>query len=266
MAIATEEWAGLLKGRRTDSYSIKLIAVLQNESVERGGSRPFQGLASDKQIYWIKMLSNNQTPRVPVTEQVISRVAALIDAPVCEVSLINISEDFDEEKLGNGTTLKSGIAHASKHIEHNIFDKTYEPQHRNKDDNRARHARYFAMFDWCWGEDKQWLYDTHNDMSMYSHDHGLFLPGNSNWTSESLLAHVDEPHPLEASTNNLSPELMDVADNLDEVHRQQLVDVLATVPKSWPVTDEELELLGWFLESRAKPVATRLRKLASIFG
>jgi hypothetical protein len=38
--------------------------------------------------------------------------------------------------------------------------------------------------------------------------------------------------------------------------------VLNRVPPSWPVTDADLEGLGWFLESRASAVAGRIESLS----
>jgi hypothetical protein len=53
-----------------------------------------------------------------------------------------------------------------------------------------------------------------------------------------------------------------VANALEHVERESLVQVLRSIPASWPVSDEDLEALGWFLERRAPAVASRVRVLA----
>ncbi|MFM7166832.1 MAG: hypothetical protein ACKO3T_16465, partial [Planctomycetaceae bacterium] len=95
-----------------------------------------------------KQVNNPQSARVPVTEQVTAACGLLIEAPVRETRQIGIPADFEGEKLMNGTVLRQGIAHGSLNLEFAIFDKTWAPDHRDRDDNRRRHAAYFALFDW----------------------------------------------------------------------------------------------------------------------
>jgi hypothetical protein len=53
-----------------------------------------------------------------------------------------------------------------------------------------------------------------------------------------------------------------VANALDTIKRESLVEALRSIPASWPVSDEDLEALGWFLEYRAPAVASWVRVLA----
>ncbi len=46
------------------------------------------------------------------------------------------------------------------------------------------------------------------------------------------------------------------------VTRDALVSVLAGIPLEWPVTDQELEILGYFLETRIDDVSTRLIRMS----
>jgi hypothetical protein len=103
-------------------------------------------------------------------------------------------------------------------------------------------------------------------MTTYSHDHGWYLPPTGpSWTVADLEAHVDEPHPLAQDPAELSSTAIeDVGNALDKIERDKLVDILRQVPAEWPVSDSELEALGWFLERRANVVATRLRQ--SVLG
>ena len=54
------------------------------------------------------------------------------------------------------------------------------------------------------------------------------------------------------------PSLSQLSDRLRQLRADDLVDALRTIPSGWPVTDEELEAVGWFLQCRAVPVADRL--------
>ena len=257
-------WVGLLAGRRPETCQLQMEAVLESQSDSRGGCLPFKALGSDGRVYWIKMLENGQSPRVPVTEQIVSQCSSLIDAPVCETSLISIPADFDGDVLDNGTVIRGGVAHASLDLGNCSFDKWYEPQHRLRDDNRRRHVGYFAMFDWCWGNDMQWLYDLTDDWKTYSHDHGHFLPDSPDWTTASLEKSVHIAHEIGTDGENLDDnELQRVIRRLDQVSRDELAQILSRIPVGWPVTDSELETVGWFLEVRSTDVATRLRQLAS---
>ena len=258
------DWYGKLSGQRTDACALQMQAVLNAESEDRGGSRPCHVAADDGQTYWIKQVNNPQSARVPVTEQVIAACGLLIGAPVRETRLIGIPADFEGEKLMNGTVLGQGIAHGSLNLEFAIFDKTWAPDHRDRDDNRRRHAAYFALFDWCWGDDRQWLYDSAEDLTMYSHDHGHFLPGAPDWSGETLRQAVDLERSLDTSPDGLDRhELIRVANALEAMTTGPLLRILASIPASWPVDDQELEVLGWFLDCRRGPVAGRIRQLAA---
>jgi hypothetical protein len=139
--------------------------------------------------------------------------------------------------------------------------------HRDEDDNQRRHAGVFALYDWCWGNDDQWLYVTGDENRVYSHDHGHYLPGGPDWTSQQLVADVDVAHPQSRSHIGLEvAALDDYADRLERLKREEIVGMLRAVPAEWPVQQEELETVGWFLERRAPQVAVRLRTLARQLG
>lgn len=257
------QWAGVVAGKRGVDVELQMEAVLEFQSESRGGSLPFKGLASDGEVYWIKQVANRQSGRVPVTEQLIAGLGRLIDAPVCETPLIRIPDDFDGEVLENGTALAAGIAHASRDIAACVFDKWYKPRYRTHDDNRRRHAGYFALYDWCWGDDMQWLYDLQDDRSTYSHDHGHFLPDGPAWTADTLAAAADLAHELDAEPAGLDDnELLRIAGRLESITRHELAQVIHRVPPEWPTSDQELEVVGAFIDFRRCPVANRLRTLA----
>ncbi len=194
-------------------------------------------------------------------EQVVARVGALIGAPTCAAYLMTIGEDHvGWQYTEGGLKLEAGIAHASAAVE-GCFEVRAPLQYRSDDNNAARHAGIFALFDWCWGGDQQWLVSQPNDRQYYSHDHGYYFPPEGqNWSIQDLETNVAAPREYPESFSGLRrSDVEAVADALDAVTRDALMNILSTIPKSWPVTDDELQCIGFFLERRASDTAARLR-------
>ena len=84
-----------------------------------------------------------------VTEHIVGRAGALIDAPVCEVSLVRIPEELAGWEFRPGARLQAGFAHASLAVE-DALEVVGKLNYRERDDNRRRHVGVFALYDWCW--------------------------------------------------------------------------------------------------------------------
>ena len=252
------EWTGLLDGQRPTSAELKLQAPLSQ--AKKGGSGAFLGLGEDQRRYWIKTINNAQGQKVPVTEQIVGRAGALIGAPVCEVKTIELTSDFVGWEFKPGHQLMEGIAHASVHVEGSV--DTGKLDHRLDDDNIRHHAYIYALFDWCWGGDIQGLLVAQREYQFFSHDHGWYLPPTgANWTIEELQNNVETPHELQKDESGITEEIFEeIAASLDAIHREILLPIIKTIPAEWPVTDNELEWVGFFLEKRASAVAQRLRQ------
>ena len=252
------DWNGLLQAQRATVAEVHLKAPLQPSSV--GGSGAFLGLADDGHRYWIKPLNNAQGERVPITEQIVGRAGSLIGAPTCEVRTIAVSEEFAGWEFRPGGRLEPGIAHASLHVEEAV--DTRELDYRVDDDNSRRHAFVFALYDWCWGGDVQGLLAVREENRFYSHDHGWYIPPEGPaWTIAALESQVEAAHELSTSIDDISAGIADeVAAALEAVQRDAIRQALATIPSIWPVSDEELEWVGFFLEKRAPAVGQRMRQ------
>jgi hypothetical protein len=83
-SVEIDEWQGLVQGRRDPDDPVKIVMPF-GQSPGGGGSMPFLARDDRGQRWWLKVLDNPQGGRVVVTDQVVGRVAQLIDAPVCEV-------------------------------------------------------------------------------------------------------------------------------------------------------------------------------------
>lgn len=258
MPVTLSDWRGQVQ--RDLGQPAALKAAL-GKSNGKGGSGAFLGLGGDERKWWIKPLNNPQSQRVPINEQIVGRAAALIGAPACGVALIEVTPDVAGWNYHDQLTLELGIAHGSAAVTDGLEQRTLTSG--TEDDNRRRHAGIFALWDWCWGGDEQFLYATTDDNRIYSHDHGHFFPGGPNWTVDLLTQSVDVPMPLPRPATDLDVStLHTLADRLDQIPRSGLQEVLGNIPRAWPISDEELETMGYFLEYRAAGVAVRLRQLA----
>ena len=258
-------WSGLLKGRRGTSDVRRLIASI-GDRPGVGGSAPLQMLDADGIQWWVKLENNGQSPMVLVNEQVVARCGALIGALTCDVAIVEVTDALAGEI--HGIQVEPGLAHGSRHVQGAINERRL--RYRTLDDNAHRHVGVYALHDWCWGNDSQWLYALEDNHKTYSHDHGHFFPGGPDWNRDlgDVRAQVDVPHELHiefpgAETAGLDQaEIRRMADRLSSVQSHQLQEILAGIPEEWPVSDEALECLGFFLEKRAPHVAQRLLSLA----
>jgi hypothetical protein len=235
-------------------------AVMPLRPSSAGGSGSFLVLADDGRRYWCKSVSNFQGERIPITEQIVSRLANLIGAPACEPRLVDVTPIAGWEfRPGTGRLVEAGWAHGSHAVEPVIETRSLD--HRTDDDNARRQAGIHALCDWLAGGDVQWLYCVSEENAYYSHDHGFYLTGPA-WTTASLAAARDTPFPLSAPPDRLDgAELERLATALEALRREDIEAELSKLPSDWPVTDSELAAVADFVEARQTPVAARLRAL-----
>jgi hypothetical protein len=229
------DWSGLVHGRNDDFDGLYVVAP---ESAGASWGGPFRATASDNRAYFVKSLQTcPQDQQASLTvEQVVAQVGSLIGAPVCETSLIRIPAPLAGWAPRQGSPpLQEGIAHASLAVGH-AEETRPSLAARAKDDNSRRHVGVYALYDWCWGTDPQWLYDLDNDRMTYSHDHGLYFPpeGRGGWTRQDLVDRADQAHELPDARDGLSSEAAkSVALALEHVSQNDLAAVLSSVPASW---------------------------------
>lgn len=252
-----DAWQGLVRGRRP--WRSRVVIQTPLERSKRGGSGAFLGLASDGNRYWVKVIGGPQGDRVPITEQIVGRAGRLIDAPVRPVVTVYVPRALAGWEYRPGARLRRGFAHGSLALESCVEERRLSD--RMRDENSRRHVGYYGLFDWCWGGDVQGLLDLDDDRAFHSHDHGWFLPPvGQTWDEAQLRDRADADHELAEDGSGLDcVEVERVASALENVTRDGILEVVSATPRSWPVTDAELESVGAFLEARAPRVAERLR-------
>lgn len=214
------------------------------------------------QRYWLKALGNPQGDQILATERIVSGAGALIGAPVRPVALVEIPDELAGWRYGEVHRLSPGIAHGSLLLERaEVID---ELAYRTADDNARRQVLLLALWDWCMGEDQQWLFDTASDLSVWSFDHGFWIGGGEgDWTVDSLERTVDFNWQWQESPFGLDATVFHEAANaLEALVPDALLRVVGGVPPEWGVSDPELETVAWFLWRRRTAVADRLRVMA----
>jgi hypothetical protein len=164
MVVQHDDWRDLLNPRR-DPTEVLVIERPLSQSVA-GGSGSFPAEASDGQQWWVKPPNNRQGSKVIITEHLIGSLGKLIGAPTCEVAIARIPAEIADFEFVPGQQLVAGLTHASRGV--NNAQELRALDYRQQDDNRRRHAGVFALYDWCWGGDPQWLCDVGDDHKFYA--------------------------------------------------------------------------------------------------
>jgi len=221
--------------------------------------KPFRGVTESGRIYFIKIPDHGiQGARVLATEQIVPAIGRLIEAPVCETALIEISEAWAGEIVGPGVVLEKCIAHGSLVL--NPCEESRDQLFMKRDDNARRWARWAALWDWCLGSDEQWLYAQDYDNSMWSFDHNMWINDEAEWSAASCNGQYIQPWVWRGDWKQLdAAELKRVADRLYEIDRAQLQDACYAVPEEWDVPKDDLDALVDMLQARKAGVAARLR-------
>ena len=250
-------WHGLVQNQRPWRSRTIVEAPLRRSN--HGGAGAFLALTRNGERYWVKTLNSPQGDRIAITEQLVGRAGALIRAPVRPVATLYVPKALAGWEFRTGHRLEPGCVHGSLALHRCVEERSL--RYRQRDENATRHVGYYALYDWCWGGDVQGLFHLSDDRAMHSHDHGWFLPPEGPaWSLAALWQRIDEPHELGEDGAGLDLiEVEGAAERLEAVTREQIFEVVRAIPRAWPVTDQELEAVGAFLEYRAPKVAARLR-------
>lgn len=226
------------------------------------GSRPFLAAADDDNTYWVKPLGNPHGLESLIAEQVVAHIGYLIGAPVRPVTLVNIPPAMDGWSYGDGLRVRPGVAHASLHLESNSLERDIL-EFVKRDHNAERQPRFIALWEWCVGEDEQWLYDLTADHEVWSFDHGYWLGGGGQWTPRDLKGQVSLTNSWTDSVRGMSSSaFVDVANRVRALHVHDIASAVASVPVEWNVPDVDLGVIVEWLDLRRPALFHRLMRHA----
>ena len=238
---------------------MRLIAPIRTSE---SGANAFLGLADDDRSYWVKVPGNAQGDTILSAEQIVSAVAQLIGAPARETTLIEIPTDLMGWEYAKFHRLRKGVAHASLLLP--AAEESDQLIYPKRDNNPSRVPAFFALWDWCMGEDEQWLFDLSGDMSIWTFDHGWWLGGGPAWDAGSFEQMADRDWHWTAGFTGCDPVAFEtVAKRLEQLTPEQILKAVSHVPAEWDVSNHELESVAWVLYRRRQPVAERLRELSA---
>lgn len=215
-------------------------------------------LSDPPQLYWCKWPGNKHGDQSLLHEWVVARLGQAIGAPVCTPALVGVDSVLVDGLSANGDKLPAGVYFGS------LLQPGEERQqidHVADDGNCDRFAYLLALWELCLGCDGQFLYDHDAESQVWSFDHGLWFNSlEYPWAVSELSAwkemRWDWP---EGDPSGLSSEsLIDAADRVRGISEESICEILAAVPLSWGIGDDDLRALGEFLLDRKDYVASRL--------
>lgn len=218
-----------------------------------GGSGSFRATIEDPDDpnWWITPTNSLHGPRAALNEWIVGQVGALIGAPVCPVRLVEIGVDYDgTPSPGRKFILSAGVAIATRDIPGAAEDRNLRDRNRNS--NPTRHVGVDVLYDLCWGDDAQWLYQSSKDESTWSHDHGMYL-GGVRWDSMDFRANADTARRLQFNRAGLNPaECERIRHAVGDITHTGLIEIMSSVPAAWQVPERLLQSIGAFVEVRAR--------------
>ena len=242
----------------------KLVSVLTPTT---SGSGTFLGLASDGEKYWVKAPNNPQGPRTLAAEVIVHGIGNLLGAPICKTALIEIPISMTYQ-FAPQHRLHGGIGHGSRDIPAALVSENWST-FSSRDNNRHRQALIFGLWDLCMGGDQQWLHDITEGYTIWSFDHGFWLGGEGDWSSESLRKTGTSPWLYDREPGDLDPAvasaraLRTAALAVHALDREAIRAVTASVPIEWKIPYADLATAADILFLRAEGVAERLTEAAA---
>lgn len=225
--------------------------VVEAEQFEKSWptmSRPVALSCSDGQTYVVKYLGvpGVDMSHALVTEHVAGRLGPLLGCPIPPCALVNIPAAL--------TALEPQLAHVVPGPSHGLRYMRDCGEREvigapRTDQNRASYGPLALLYGWFHASDHQIISST-ADQSIYSVDHGLFLPGSHNWTSATLAtAGPPVPEPLFAQ-HCRTDQIEDASAKLASISNEMIADAMSSVPVEWGVADSDLTALGEYLSQR----------------
>jgi hypothetical protein len=214
-----------------------------------------------KELYVVKFAQNGHGDgRGIFTEQVVALLAALLEAPVPRVELVNVSQSLIDllirDKAAHHLTFDpaAGVHHGSRWAD-NHSDRQGMGDHF--DSNRQRFGALDVLYQWamCTG-DQQCIYDNNPGHHVLSVDHTTFFAGGYSWSQATLTGEVAniEPDAVLGSINLQPEDRAPALSRLAMVTEADIVGAVARPPDAWGVSQEDRLALVDYLVTRRDAV------------
>ncbi|TLN27015.1 hypothetical protein FDZ71_00210 [bacterium] len=220
---------------------LEVVTVFPEEPPDTS-CRPIRVRCSDDATWYLK---GSHLGRVPVTEQVVARMALLIGAPVPQVAIVRLgaaeAETLPEE-------VRPGLYHGSREIPN--ADVVYWL--RSNKTNQSDIAGIDVLFSWAHSGDEQYLLDA--DDRYFSFDHGAFLPGGPCWDKDSLQT-AEAPGRLDMfGRAGVGVEYYrPILERLEALTVEEVAAAVGMHPAEWECTVDDRVALAEYFWSRRGP-------------
>lgn len=225
------------------------------------GCKPLLMPASDGFVYWVKPQHNPHGQLSLLTERVVAAVAQFLGAPIANSTLVTIPETMHGTSYSsNAEFLYAGTAHASRVIKGELHEER-ELRYVPKDGNRYRAPAFIALWEWCFGDDGQWIYNLEDDFQMWTFDHGTWIGGQGQWGIDDLAGSERLSSGWPGSVKGMDAgTFLGLADKIETCSVADVLEFVSTVPIDWGFTDEELIKVAKWLHARRRHVAQNLKR------
>lgn len=255
MTIA-DDWAEKIRDRVAAPHDAPMCETPEKDWGSASG--PVLCRCSDGFRYVVKDSRNRggqDIRRVMVTEQIVGRLGARIQAPVANVNFVDVPAELIARNASMAHMLP-GLAHGSKWI----VDCTDREgvRYQTSPGNPGRFALLAVLYTWTHASDHQFIYEKAPPNAVHSVDHGYFFHGGPDWTVDTLRA-ASTPTRLDAVFDpcNLQPD--DVASagrELRSVTEDDIATIVSAPPDTWGLTlDERVSLAGYLAHRRSALLA-----------
>ena len=211
-------------------------------------SRPVALECDDRRIYVVKSLRGDRDMRHALTtEHVSSRLGRHLRCPIPDPVLVNVPADL--------INLQPEMAHVRAGLGHGVELMPDCGDRQNigaPQTNQARTAYPLlaTLYGWfhCPGDHQVIVSTASRDV--YSVDHGLFLPGQDQWSAATLDTAPDPvPDPVFA-VHCSEQGLFGALGSLARITDEMIADAIASVPTEWGMPEADLLSLGRYLSER----------------
>src|SRR5690625_667240 len=152
----------------TDFYVMHVREVLAT------GSTPLHVIASNGHRYYVKTQHNPHHQSSLLAEVIVHRAAQHLAVPTPEFTFLHLPDEVARNQSNhNGEPPYPGVCFASKEIDQAHHEDRLT--HLKRDHNLLHRPGYIALWEWCLGEDNQFLYRLDDRYSLTAFDYGLWL-------------------------------------------------------------------------------------------